>query len=128
MRESFVVALAQTAAARGDVGANVRSTAGLLETAADAGADLLGFPELSLVGYDLAQLADPSGWVGADDPRLDPIRRPAMTTVVGAPYRGADGSRTLAALVLHPDGRLAVHGKRHLHGPERDWFQPAEPA
>jgi predicted amidohydrolase len=126
--ESLVVALAQTASRRSDVKANVEAAAELMAAAACAGAELLVFPELSLVGYDLAQLADPAVWVSADDPRLDPIRRPALTTVVGAPFRGEDGSALLAALVLHPDGRMAVHGKRHLHGPERDWFHAGAPA
>jgi predicted amidohydrolase len=126
--ENLTVALAQTAARPGDVKGNVESAAGLIRQAADAGADLLVFPELSLVGYDLVQLADPSVWVTPDDPRLDPIRRPALATVVGAPFHGGEGARLLAALVLQPDGRMAVHGKRNLHGPEREWFRAGEPA
>jgi predicted amidohydrolase len=122
--DALTVAVAQTISAPGDVTANAKLAAQAVPEAQDAGAQLLIFPELSLVGYDLGLLGDPSVWVTLDDPRLDPLRRPPLTTVVGAPYRAGDGTPLLAALVFHPDGGVAVHGKRHLHGPERDHFRP----
>jgi predicted amidohydrolase len=126
--ETLTVTVAQTASAPGDVGGNVNAAAQIALQAADAGAELLIFPELSLIGYDLGLLGDPSVWVTLDDPRLDPLREPPMATVVGAPYRAEDGAHLLASLVFRPDGEVAVHGKRHLHGPEREHFQPGRPA
>lgn len=126
-QDSLTVALAQTASTPGDVTANVKTAVDVARTAADRGAQLVLFPELSLVNYDLTQLASPSSWVGPDDARLDPLRHLPLTTVVSAPYLGADGEKLLAALVFHADGRVLVHGKRHLHGPEREHFTPGAP-
>ncbi|WP_214416894.1 carbon-nitrogen hydrolase family protein [Sphaerisporangium fuscum] len=126
--EMLTVALAQIVPERGDVRANAVSAAALIGAAAEAGARLLVFPELSLVGYDLDLFGDPSAWVTEDDPRLDVARRAAVdndvTAVVGAAYRGPDGTGPIASLVMCPDGKLHVYGKRHLHGRERDLFQP----
>jgi predicted amidohydrolase len=126
--ETLAVAVAQTASASGDVSANAKQAAHTVLEAADAGAELLVFPELSLIGYDLGLLADPEVWVALGDSRLDPLREPPVTTIVGAPYRSGDGARLLASLVFHPGGEVSVHGKRHLHGPERVHFQAGEPA
>lgn len=120
--KNLTVALAQTASAPGDVIGNVKTAVELAHVAADRGARLVLFPELSLVHYDLSQLSDPSVWVTLDDPRLDPLRELPIVTVVGAPHRGDDGEKLLASLVFHPGGTVFAHGKRHLHGPERDHF------
>ncbi|MBE1559725.1 carbon-nitrogen hydrolase family protein [Nonomuraea africana] len=128
--ESLVVAVAQTSAEPGDVRANARSAADLVHTAAESGAALLLFPQLSLVGYDLSLFADPSCWVSDNDPRLDIVRHAVqergVTTVVGAPYRRPDGTSWIASLVIRPDAEIHAHGKRNLHGLERDLFQPAD--
>lgn len=126
-----MVAIAQTASRPGDVEANVDVAAGLIATAGEEQARLLMFPEMSLVGYDLAGLMDQSAWVTADDSRLDSARLASekhnVTAVLGAAFRDDYGRPWLASLVLWPDGRMWVHGKRHLHGPERDLFHPGEP-
>ncbi len=127
--ESLIVAVAQTSAEPGDVSTNAASAAALVHGAADLGARLLMFPQLSLVGYDLALFADPSSWVTENDPRLDVVRQAVqereLTAVVGAAYRRPDGTAWIASLVMRPGGGIHVHGKRNLHGVERDLFQPA---
>ncbi|WP_020520236.1 carbon-nitrogen hydrolase family protein [Catelliglobosispora koreensis] len=126
---TLTVAVVQTAPRFGDVLANVHS--GVTAIGA-AGAPLVVFPEMSLVGYDLDCLSDPDSWVSANDPRLDPLRQAAIdagvTAVIGAAYRDEDGKPLLAALVLGPDGSLDVHGKQNLHGRERALFQPGGPS
>jgi predicted amidohydrolase len=125
----LIVAVAQTASVLGDVCANVAVAAGLASEAAAAGASLMVSPELSLVGYQLDQLADPSVWITADDPRLGPLRQRAqtdgITIAVSAPVLMADGQRRLGVVVLTPDGAESVHGKQFLAGHEVDWFDPA---
>ncbi|MEV4066268.1 carbon-nitrogen hydrolase family protein [Nonomuraea dietziae] len=127
--ESLVVSVAQLSATPGDVETNALSAAAVVRGAADAGAKLLMFPQLSLVGYDLALFADPSCWVTENDPRLDVVRKAVqeagVTAVVGAAYRWPDGTPWIASLVLRPDAEMLVHGKRNLHGQERDLFRPA---
>ncbi len=130
--DKLVVAVAQDAPVPGDVAENARRAATTVAAAADSGARLLLFPELSLTGYDLDRLGDPACWVTAEDPRLDVVREASrahgVTTVVGAAWLGPDGDRLLASIALSPDGTVEVVGKRYLHGPERDLFRPGVPA
>ncbi|MBW8485395.1 carbon-nitrogen hydrolase family protein [Actinomadura parmotrematis] len=127
--EILNVALAQTASVPHDVRANAAAAAGLVRRAADAGAELLVLPELFLTGYDLTFVDDPAAYVTEDDPRLDGVRAAArdagVTTVLGAALRRPGGAAWIASLVLLPDGGTHPHGKCHLHGPERDAFEPA---
>ncbi|MEZ0447708.1 carbon-nitrogen hydrolase family protein [Cellulomonas sp. ICMP 17802] len=99
----------------------------LATQAAHAGADLVLFPELSLVGYDLDSLGDASRWFTTADARLDDLRALSAATgatiVVGAPVCGVDG-RLLASLVLQPSGSVVLAPKQHLHGDENLWFTP----
>jgi predicted amidohydrolase len=115
-----------------DLPANVAATAVAVTPALAGGARLVVLPEMSLVGYDLAQLDDPAVWTSAADPRLDPLRDLARdagaTLVVGAPWRDADGTPRLASLVLGPDGSCTVAAKVHLHGREVEHFVPGDAA
>ncbi|MGP3954428.1 carbon-nitrogen hydrolase family protein [Nonomuraea sp. 3N208] len=128
--ETLIVTVAQISPEPGDVRANARSAAALMIGAADAGAKLLVFPEMSLVGYDLELFTDPSAWVTEDDPRLDVVRQASaecgVTAVVGAAYRGPDNTAWIASLAIRPDGEIQVYGKQNLHGVERDLFQPGD--
>lgn len=123
----MTVAVAQSISVRGDVAENARRSALLLERYQEKGVRLMVFPELSLVDYDLAQFEDPAMWLGDDDARLDPLRdrcrESGVWTVVGAGVRTADGRRLLASVLIDADGGLTVHGKSHLHGPEREVFE-----
>lgn len=83
--------------------------------AADEGARILVFPELSLTGYEL-DLADGHAF-SEDDPGLAPLIElainSAMTLVVGAPVR--IGPRLhIGAFILLPDGSIDVYTKHHL--------------
>lgn len=126
----------QCAPAAGDVPANVAEHARLIRVAADAGAQLVLFPVLSLTGYE-PDLIDLHGYrVDADDPRLDPIRSTCRSAgvhaFIGAPLRppgppGIDGRAGPSARgavsgapkigVLHADDRGgigAVYQQRYL--------------
>ena len=106
---------------------NLAHSLALASRSADAGADLVLFPELSLTGYDLDRLADPASWFTPTDPRLDDLRAVSRTTgltiVVGAPVHDAD-RRLLASLVLQPSGAVVVAAKSRLHGDEVHHFAP----
>ncbi|WP_459960766.1 carbon-nitrogen hydrolase family protein [Nocardia sp. IFM 10818] len=124
--QTLTVAAAQTSSVLGDIGRNVRAALEWAAKAAADGAEIVVFPELSLVGYELTQLDDPSLWVTFEDPRLDPLRETPITTVVGAAVRTAEGKKLLASLVFHPGGRITVYGKRYLHGAENRCFEPGD--
>jgi predicted amidohydrolase len=109
------IAAAQTISIRGDVAANVEQHLRLVHVAAEAQAQVLVFPELSLTGYEL-DLADELAFTQAD-PRLAPLTEVAssrsMTLVVGAPVRM--GSRLyIGAFIISPDRTVGLYTKHHL--------------
>lgn len=126
--DQLTVAVAQTISVPGAVDENARRSALLIERYLEKGVRLMVFPELSLVDYELNQFDDPAVWVTPDDPRLDPLRdrcrESSVWAVVGAGVHSSDGRRLLASLVVDADGGLTVHGKEHLHGLEREVFEP----
>jgi len=127
------IALAQTAPVSVDVEANVKAAARTIATAADRGAELTVFPELSLTGYELDAIAQtPAAWLSAGDPRLDDVRRICAATrtaaVLGAPWQDREGRPRLAAIIVNPDGDVHASGKQYLHGPEGTIFVADQPA
>jgi predicted amidohydrolase len=113
MNPSLVVA--QTCPMRGDVDANVAEHLRLARLAADHGASLVVFPELSLTGYEL-ELAAQLAFTVADsrlEPLRDAARSEALTIVAGAPLR-IDGRIHIGAFVITPDGAIAPYTKQRL--------------
>jgi predicted amidohydrolase len=126
--QSLRLALAQFEAVPGDIKANVARTDAIVRRAAEAGAHLVAFPELSLTGYELTFLAqNDDGWLSPDDTRLAPLRQTCrdlrLTLVVGAPVRDADKTPRIAAFILFPDGSLRCWQKQHLHHTEVGVFR-----
>ncbi|UUZ50394.1 carbon-nitrogen hydrolase family protein [Massilia sp. B-10] len=97
-----------------------------IDAAADAGVQLLVFPELSLTGYDLPAMA--ASAVSADDPVLDPLRehaaRTGMTIVAGVPLANRHGLPFIGALAFQPDGRCTSYRKHFLHPGEERYAAP----
>lgn len=115
MTQARALAAAQTVPRRGDLAANLEQHLRLVRLAAQEGARLLVFPELSLTGYEL-DLAEALVFAPGD-PRLAPLTEAAtaasITLVVGAPVRlGAE--LQLGAFILSPDGAQALYTKQRL--------------
>ncbi len=109
------IAVAQTVPRAGDVATNVREHLRLVSAARDHAAQVLVFPELSLIGYEL-DLASELAF-SEHDPRLDPLRQAAIDArlllVIGAPVRC--GKRLhIGAFLLVPDGSIDHVTKQHL--------------
>jgi predicted amidohydrolase len=109
------IAVAQTIPVPGDVLANALEHARLARWAAEHGAKIVVFPELSLTGYEV-ELAERLAF-DEKDPRLGSLIEVAsernVTLLVGAPVR-LDGKLHNGAFVLSPDGSLDLYTKRHL--------------
>lgn len=127
----MIVAAAQAAAVAGDLVANVSTAARLVDLAGSQGARLVVLPEAFLTGYDDAVFAGPlptpADLTGA---LLDPLRAAAAdagATVVASTALERDGRRTLASVVVGPDGSTAApYDKQHLDGAEKDAFVPGD--
>jgi len=127
------IALAQIAPVPVDIVANLRAAEHTIASAADRGAELTAFPELSLTGYELDGIAAaPDAWLVSHDARLDGVRKLCQTTrtaaILGAPWRDADHQPRLAAIIVTPDGGFHPSCKQHLHGREREMFVGGWPA
>lgn len=120
------IAAAQSHSIDGDIAANIARHLEFADAAADAKADLLVFPELSLTGYLLPQLAALA--ITPDDARLDALRERAsrhrMTIVAGAPLARADDKPHIGVIVFHPDGRSSVYRKHFLYEGEEQHAAP----
>lgn len=115
MTNARSIAVAQTIPRRGDVGANLEEHVRLVRVAAEEGARLLVFPELSLTGYEL-DLATELAF-SREDPRLAPLVDAAfsysMGLIVGAPVR--IGSRChIGAFIVYPDRTVDLYTKHRL--------------
>jgi predicted amidohydrolase len=115
MARARSIAAAQTVPIRGDVDANVEAHLRLARLAAEAHAQIVVFPELSLTGYELDLATDLA--FSEADPRLAPLVEAAAagptTLVVGAPVR--TGSRLhIGAFILSPDRTIGLYTKHHL--------------
>lgn len=132
MTDVLTVSAVQYQALQGGIIPNVQEHVRLIEDAESHGARLVIFPELSLTGYTLSQLADSDSWLQHHDPRLRDVReicrRTGITAVAGAAYRESNGTPRLASLVIHPDSTIEFGFKTHLHGAEQELFAAGDGA
>jgi predicted amidohydrolase len=127
-----VVAVAQTGAVRGDVGANVAEAGRILARAAADGVGLVVVPECHLTGYMFDSRAEVEAVaVSLDSPPVraleDDCRRLGLHAIVGLIERDG-GNVHNAAVLLGPGGMIGVHRKRHLPfiGADRFIDEPEE--
>ena len=124
------IAVVQLTSEPGSLEANVPRHAALVREALRQGASVVGFPELSLSGYDLDAIArDPRLTLAEDDERLRPLaeacRESGAVAVVGAPV-ARDGRRLLCAVVVDSDGVRDVYAKQYVHADEADVFDSGD--
>jgi predicted amidohydrolase len=128
MAASLRVALSQFGAELGDADANLARMRAPLAEAAEAGAELVCFPELCVSGYLLDAADYAGGLLGAVERSRRTLasesRRLGVEIVYGAPLRGDDG--LLRNCVIHErgDGSRLVYAKTHMVAKERGVFAP----
>ncbi len=116
------IAWAQLDCTLGDIDANVERAGKAIADARSQGAELLVFPELSLCGYSVGEVAEDLA-IRADDPRLTRLSRDAgsMAVLLGFSEGGA-GLHTYNSAAYLQDGEL-VHVHRKLYLPTYDLFE-----
>ena len=106
-----------------DVAESVAQHVHMIRTAAEQGANLILFPELSVTGYK--RTLTPAQAIRPDGPELRPVlevaRQCSVIAVVGAPVAAA-GGLAIACHSVHPDGRVSTYTKQHLHASEEEAF------
>jgi predicted amidohydrolase len=127
----MIVAAAQAEARAGDLVHNVATAARLVREAGERGARVVVLPEAFLTGYDASAFCgDVPTPLDLAGPLLDPLRAAAAAagaTVVASTALRRDHGRTLASVVVEPDGTTtAPYDKQHLDGDEPTWFVPGE--
>mgnify|MGYP001393643664 CR=1 FL=1 len=116
----------------GAVEKNIASLANLAKQAADAGADVLVFPELCVTGYTCADLFFQSALLDAAEKGLENFLKKIWQSdtvyVLGLPVR-QDGLLFNCAVVCRQGNILGVVPKSHLPNSrefyEKRWFSPA---
>lgn len=120
------IALAQTDCVLGDVEENLARAHATVSEAASRGADLVVFPELSLHGYTLGQLAGDTS-IAADDERLAELSSHGPDVLVGLHEDGRlrrfnSASYLASGAVLHTHRKLYL--PNYLEWEERKHFSP----
>lgn len=127
------VALAQVDPVLGDVDANVRRAEEAISEAAERGAELVVFPELSLTGYSIGKISEELS-VEVQDERIASLAREAGDRGISVLlcFHEDDGDfRTYNSAAYFEDGSL-VHLHRKLYLPtygifeERKHFSPGQ--
>jgi predicted amidohydrolase len=112
------IALAQLLPAWEDPDANLEAVDGMAGRAAEAGADLVVFPEQVLSGWDPGSVRDAEPVGGPLTQALRAVARRHAVGLVGSIRESApDGVRN-TALAIDADGAIAaVYAKQHLFSP-----------
>ena len=125
--EGRAFAAAQVVARPGRVGESIEAHLALAGQAADEGAALVVFPELSLSGYRNTLSAGDA--IGPGDSVLGPLadlaRRRGITIVAGAPLAAGRGLM-IGSIIFGADGARGTYGKRYLHESEMEVFEPGD--
>jgi predicted amidohydrolase len=120
----MILASAQTSPKRGDIQENLRDHYRLIKLAAEEGAELIAFPEMSITGYEHDK-ADSLAF-SENDPRLDKLRNLAVDhkiiIIAGAPIKIAD-ELFIGTFNLYPNHSVSIYTKQFLHPGEEVFFQ-----
>ena len=120
---SLRVAAAQCTTRSGDLAVHVA----FVSRAAQAGVEVLVFPELSLCGYQLDDLREwaPALAQASLHGLASLARAHGMTVVAGAPEATATGKVRIGSFVFPPDGEAWVYAKRHPQPGEEQHVGPS---
>ena len=122
----MILAAAQTKPTRGNIEANLKDHYRLIELAAQNGAQLISFPEMSITGYERENAQKLA--FKKDDARLDHLKQLAsknnIIIVAGAPIQ-IENAMFIGEFVIAPDNSVSIYTKQFLHEGEDEFFQPS---
>jgi len=122
----MIVAAAQIKVQDGNIEANMGKHCSYANIAANKGARLILFPEMSLTGYLREEAQQHKFAVG--DERLQPLQQIAdernIIIVAGAPIEIGEQLH-IGAFIIQPDNKVEVYTKRFLHPGEEVAFEPS---
>jgi predicted amidohydrolase len=122
----MILAAAQTKPKRGNITSNLLDHYRLITLAAENGANLIVFPELSITGYERENAADLAFL--KDDYRIDHLRDLAadndIIIVAGAAIQ-EESELYIGEFIIFPDGSVSIYTKQFLHEGEDKFFQPS---
>jgi len=120
----MILASAQTRPKGGDINDNLRDHYILIKIAADKGADLIVFPEMSITGYE-REKADLLAFT-PNDSRLDKLAKLAVdreiVIIAGAPIR-INFDLYIGGFIFQPDNSLVIYTKQFLHLGEEAYYK-----
>ena len=126
-RPAFAIAAAQVAARPNRLAESIAAHLEFAERAADEGASLVIFPELSLTGY--RDTLTPGDAITPRDDALEPLaelaQRRGITIVAGAPLERGRGLM-IGSINFGADGTRGTYSKRYLHESETPVFTPGD--
>ncbi|SPJ32126.1 carbon-nitrogen hydrolase family protein [Kushneria phyllosphaerae] len=122
----ITVALAQAPVIRGAVADNLSAHLRYIEQAARHGADVVMFPELSLIGYE-PDLLEPLAM--SDDAEVfttlsDAAMAHHLVVIAGCPLINDGSKPRIGAVICFPDGERTFYAKQHLHDGEAVYCAP----
>ena len=119
------IALAQTRPVKGDLLTNIGVHVHYVHQAAEQGADIIFFSELSLTGYE-PQLAHVLA-TNQDNPHFDIFQEEAdrygISICVGLPVKTEEGI-WIGMVIFSPKAPRQTYGKKYIHPDEEAYFVP----
>lgn len=119
----MIIASAQIKPERFDIQANLDDHYRLINLAAENGAGLVIFPEMSVTGYETEHAAELA--LTPEDKRFAGLRQLSdennIIVVAGAPVL-LDNKLYIGSLIFQPNQSVEVYTKQYLHSTETDFF------
>jgi predicted amidohydrolase len=120
----MIIASAQTRPFECDIQANIEDHLKQIKIAAEKGARLIAFPEMSLTGYMRENAAEFA--LTPEAPELLPLKHAAqemnIVVIAGAPLV-VDGTFYIGSFIFTPGGKTLVYTKQYLHPGEEVAFE-----
>lgn len=119
-------ALVQCPAIKGHIDLNLKNHLKYVALAAENGADVVVFPELSLTGYEPELASDIAIDIDSESAPVIQLsavaQKHGVVVISGCPLQSAEARPYIGALLSYPSGKTEFYRKQQLHPGESDHF------